>query len=313
MKKNAINMLLILLLKIGIFLGCEERKMPTFSFNHPESNTKPFITTEERSSPPAVGPILVEEEKNEESKEEDTGNLPPDFPPPDPLGPIPVPAIPEDDSPLDWQNDYFYPICGDSIISRPQEMCDDGNDIDNDGCNSKCQLPRCGNYIVDYAEQCDDGNSDNADGCNNVCLLECCGNKYTDVDVGEQCDDGNREGCDGCSPTCTLEICGNGVIDCGEQCDNGDNCIKEKNTCTCDTASSSCSCLNGGTCQCSLLGQTTCTCIVKGCINTNCDMFCRYAICGDGIVNQPQEACDDGNLIGTDGCSSTCQLESCIQ
>ncbi len=34
------------------------------------------------------------------------------------------------------------------------------------------------------------------------------------------------------------------------------------------------------------------------------------AYCGDGIVNQPSEECDDGNNIDGDGCSSSCQLES---
>jgi cysteine-rich repeat protein len=32
--------------------------------------------------------------------------------------------------------------------------------------------------------------------------------------------------------------------------------------------------------------------------------------CGDGMVNEPGgEACDDGNLIGGDGCSATCLIE----
>jgi cysteine-rich repeat protein len=32
------------------------------------------------------------------------------------------------------------------------------------------------------------------------------------------------------------------------------------------------------------------------------------AVCGDGVVEAPEE-CDDGNLIDGDGCSSTCQIE----
>lgn len=31
-------------------------------------------------------------------------------------------------------------------------------------------------------------------------------------------------------------------------------------------------------------------------------------ICGDGMINEP-EVCDDGNVIGGDGCSSSCQIE----
>jgi len=32
-------------------------------------------------------------------------------------------------------------------------------------------------------------------------------------------------------------------------------------------------------------------------------------VCGDGVVNQASEECDDGNTVGGDGCSSTCTLE----
>ena len=33
--------------------------------------------------------------------------------------------------------------------------------------------------------------------------------------------------------------------------------------------------------------------------------------CGDSIVNQTSEQCDDGNSINTDGCSNTCQNPVC--
>ena len=46
-----------------------------------------------------------------------------------------------------------------------------------------------------------------------------CGNGV--VDPGEQCDDGNSVAGDGCSPTCRLEVCGNRILDPGEQCDDG--------------------------------------------------------------------------------------------
>src|SRR5579871_292350 len=49
--------------------------------------------------------------------------------------------------------------------------------------------------------------------------LAVCGNGL--LEPGEQCDDGNNVPCDGCSPTCTVERCGNGTVDCGEQCDLG--------------------------------------------------------------------------------------------
>lgn len=34
--------------------------------------------------------------------------------------------------------------------------------------------------------------------------------------------------------------------------------------------------------------------------------------CGDGIINQPSEQCDDGNNISGDGCDANCQLETVV-
>ncbi len=34
-------------------------------------------------------------------------------------------------------------------------------------------------------------------------------------------------------------------------------------------------------------------------------------VCGDGLLNQTSEQCDDGNTSNNDGCSSTCQTERC--
>ena len=46
-----------------------------------------------------------------------------------------------------------------------------------------------------------------------------CGNGV--VEDGEECDDGNNHSCDGCSPSCKVETCGNADIECDEQCDDG--------------------------------------------------------------------------------------------
>ena len=33
-------------------------------------------------------------------------------------------------------------------------------------------------------------------------------------------------------------------------------------------------------------------------------------VCGNVIVEGPQETCDDGNTVSGDGCSATCQVEA---
>ena len=32
------------------------------------------------------------------------------------------------------------PFCGDTVVTSPQEACDDGNDVDNDTCTNACQI-----------------------------------------------------------------------------------------------------------------------------------------------------------------------------
>ena len=106
-------------------------------------------------------------------------------------------------------------------------------------------------------------------------------------------------------PPCNNTFCGNGVIDPGEECDNG-----ERNDNMCG----------------------------------NCTKECRFPRCGDGLIhkcikmddkrnthqrrnhykrqyechdcgevefNCSFEECDDGNHINGDGCSSKCRFEMC--
>jgi cysteine-rich repeat protein len=93
-----------------------------------------------------------------------------------------------------------------------------------------------------------------------------CGNGV--LNPGEQCDDGNRVSGDGCDANCTLTACGNGIVTAGEQCDDG-------NTDQGD-----------------------------GCKND-----CTSNVCGDRAVWRGVEGCDDGNTVSGDGCSSTCDVE----
>ncbi len=103
----------------------------------------------------------------------------------------------------------------------------------------------------------------NDDECTNACTTPVCGDGI--VQAGEQCDDGNTVPNDGCSATCELELCGNGVVEQGETCDPPGSVAGP----------------NGNVCR------ADCT------------------VCGDGVV-QPAEQCDDGNANGMDSCTNIC-------
>jgi cysteine-rich repeat protein len=54
------------------------------------------------------------------------------------------------------------------------------------------------------------------------------------LEPGEQCDDGNVASGDGCSATCTVEAtCGNNVVEPGEQCDDGNTIANDGCSPTC--------------------------------------------------------------------------------
>ena len=84
-------------------------------------------------------------------------------------------------------------------------------------------------------------------------------------------------------PVVTAEVanqaCGNGILDRGEECDDG-------NTTSGDGCSS----------HCMLQGWGPCT--SAACVNRT--------VCGNGILTS-DETCDDGNTVSGDGCSSDCQ------
>jgi cysteine-rich repeat protein len=99
------------------------------------------------------------------------------------------------------------PFCGDGNVDDGEE-CDDGNNLDNDGCNANCMNEFCGDGIVQPDEECDDGNNDDNDGCDSSCQNEFCGDGI--VQDGEDCDDGNNDDGDGCSANCITETEGIG-------------------------------------------------------------------------------------------------------
>ena len=131
-------------------------------------------------------------------------------------------------------------ICGDGI-DLLFYACDDGNNVNGDGCSSTCTIEtgyqciggdnnhpdvcneKCGDGItvLYVAGKCDDGNIFNGDGCSSTCDVEngwaCAGGNLVTADTcweicgdgknagGVECDDGNLNNGDGCSNTCTIE------------------------------------------------------------------------------------------------------------
>ncbi len=63
-------------------------------------------------------------------------------------------------------------VCGDGTLD-PEEVCDDGNTVDCDGCRGDCRATDavCGDSILECDEQCDDGNNEDDDGCSAECRL----------------------------------------------------------------------------------------------------------------------------------------------
>jgi fibro-slime domain-containing protein len=223
--------------------------------------------------------------------------------------------------------------CGDGVVAD-SEGCDDGNEIPLDGCSAQCRVEGswwscptpgqpcvdnavCGNGVLEKEEVCDDGDTDGGDGCSPTCTLEdgwqcrvpgrdcvpLCGDSNI-VPGKEQCDDGNATSGDGCSSTCieepgwdcgtavpsvcTQSVCGNGVVEQGESCDAGD----ENGLFYGDAANPGCSK----------------TCTLEPSCRTGTQTHACTTTCGDGNIDDG-EACDDGNQVPGDGCSTTCTVE----
>ena len=123
------------------------------------------------------------------------------------------------------------PICGDGSVDG-DESCDDGNNVDGDGCSADCTQDQCGDGFTTGDEECDgDRTTVCADGslgvlpCSDDCTLQAtsclaeglCGDG--ELNAGEACDDGNDVDADGCDTNCVPTACGNGVVEGAELCD----------------------------------------------------------------------------------------------
>ncbi len=129
---------------------------------------------------------------------------------------------------------------------------------------------------VGNLEECDEGEGNDDQGsCTRSCRLARCGDGFVHSGV-EVCDAGEGNDDQGsCTRACAPPRCGDGIVQLGEICDAGEWNQSPGYGSGCST-------------ECRHLGR-----------------------CGDGIVQSPQEACDDGNGDDDDACPRTCQAASC--
>eukprot|EP01098_Paradermamoeba_levis_P007256 TRINITY_DN2_c0_g2_i4.p1 TRINITY_DN2_c0_g2~~TRINITY_DN2_c0_g2_i4.p1 ORF type:complete len:786 (-),score=358.39 TRINITY_DN2_c0_g2_i4:388-2478(-) len=195
------------------------------------------------------------------------------------------------------------PYCGDGVADDLMgETCDDGNNVNGDGCNSNCQV-ECGDGVQGQNEECDLGvynSNEKASGCRTNCKLPRCGDGI--LDIGEQCDSGNLSATvpNACRPNCTLPVCGDGVKDDGEQCDSG--ILNGNSTCTV-----TCTLLCGNGRVDNATGEQC----DNGAANSNavpnaCRTNCRMPTCGDGVRDDGED-CDTGaNTRQCQNCRVVC-------
>ncbi len=221
--------------------------------------------------------------------------------------------------------------CGDGYINKAaDEECEDGNEVDGDGC-TQCRLDCKSDSDCDDGESCNgseacdtsshvclpaapaaDGTacqlSGGAEGaCNGgVCVKAGCGNGVKDG--SEQCDDGNQTNGDGCENDCTWSCQSDADCDDNNPCTGAETCDKsdpKKPICKPGVAVSCTSSKPGCTGACdSNSGQ----CVFadndkddvgcdKDCEDNDPSIFPGAKECADGKDND----CDPGTPDGKDG------------
>ncbi|MEO6773027.1 MAG: DUF4215 domain-containing protein, partial [Kofleriaceae bacterium] len=221
-------------------------------------------------------------------------------------------------------SDCTISACGDGKLnSHAGETCDDGNTSDADGCLSSssspattCKVAQCGDgQVFTGVEQCDTGNTTDTTTCYAAkCTTSHCGDGHTNTAAGEACDEGALNGTPGhCNAFCQNPSCGNGQIDNGEQCDVSGH----PDTSACDSDCSLPACGDGHTntaykpdgthaeqCDNGILNTDNADCPYNMSCANRCSTTCQTIVpheptCGDGIIDDGHETCDDAGTTNT--------------
>ncbi|MEZ4298958.1 MAG: hypothetical protein R3B70_28675 [Polyangiaceae bacterium] len=198
---------------------------------------------------------------------------------------------------------------------------DDGNDCTEDTCEGTQQVhtplaagETCSTGVCDGKGACVECNeaADCGDPAEflceeNACIAITCrdaaqNGTETDVDCGgDKCDPcadglGCALGTDCVSGVCTGEKCA--VPACDDTVKNGDETdVDCGGACApLQKCADGLGCTVGEDCESGVCGA---------------DGTCSVPTCGDGVVNQMDEACDDGNDIDGDECDSNCTIPGC--
>ncbi|PRP94871.1 RCC1 domain-containing protein [Enhygromyxa salina] len=147
---------------------------------------------------------------------------------------------------------------------------------------------------------CDQGSCESGLACvDDQCVSSSCGDGV--VQDGEQCDDGNQDDTDTCVQGCVEASCGDGFVGPGEGCDDGN----QDNADACSNACVPTTCGDG-------IVQEPEQCDDANTDETDdCLSTCAQASCGDGFVHEGVEACDDANASDTDACLTSCVDATC--
>ena len=188
-------------------------------------------------------------------------------------------------------DECFLVVCGNGTKEPINEICEDGNTANSDGCSSTCTIetgyecdgggynpaavdtctPICGDGLRIGTEACDDADTDDGDGCSSTCVVE----------SGFACIGGSAVASDICST-----VCGNGLVHGSEVCDDGE-VIADGCNASCTGVSAGWDCTGGSTTS------------ISACTTT----------CGDSKLVISTEVCDDGNTVSWDGCNSNCSAD----